>query len=211
MLVRDLMARDPITVQKEGGFREALRLIRQEGIRHVPVLEGTRLVGIVTDRDLRQATATPSSAATLTFHELDYLLDHLTIEAIMTRDVVTVAPGASLYEAARLLSEGKIGCLPVVEGQEFMGMITEGIILRAYVEQHDQGESALRAELLVEDRPGAFEAVTSGVGAGPAVVMPGTAVRNGERRPVLLIRAPAPVAADLRRRLATAGHPSVNG
>lgn len=209
MLVRDVMKRDPVTVKRDDSFRYALKLIRKEGIRHLPVLEGKRVVGIVTDRDLRQAA--PSPATTLEVHELNYLLERLKVEAIMTKKVVTVPPELSLPDAAKLLFTHKIGCLPVVEHEELVRIVTEGDILRAYVEEQEGAEAAPPTEVVVEDRPGAFEAVTTGVGAGPAIVMSGTAVRQGERRPVLLIRAPAPVAADLCRRLATAGHPPISG
>jgi len=209
MLVKNHMKRDPVTVKKDDSFRYALKLIRKEGIRHLPVLDGKKLVGIVTDRDLRQAA--PSPATTLEVHELNYLLERLKIEAIMTKKVITVAPMTNLRDAAKLLFAHKVGCLPVVEHDELVGIITEGDILRAYVQHEESLEATTAAELVVEDRPGAFEAVTTAVGVGPATVVSGTRVRNGERRPVLLIRGPGSVMADLRGRLATAGHPPING
>jgi acetoin utilization protein AcuB len=209
MLVKNHMKRDPVTVRKDDSFRYALKLIRKEGIRHLPVLDGKKLVGIVTDRDLRQAA--PSPATTLEVHELNYLLERLKIEAIMTKKVVTVTPMTNLRDAAKLLFAHKIGCLPVVEHEELVGIITEGDILRAYVQHEESLEAAPATELVVEDRPGAFEAVTTAVGAGPATVVSATRVRNGERRPVLIVRAPGPVVVDLRARLATAGHPPING
>ncbi len=205
MLVKNRMKRDPVAVKKDDSFRYALKLIRKEGIRHLPVLDGKKVVGIVTDRDLRQAA--PSPATTLEVHELNYLLERLKIEAIMTKKVITVTPETTLLDAAKLLFTHRIGCLPVVEHDELVGIITETDILRAYVEQEERVEAAPPSELVVEDRPGAFEAVTTAVGTGPATVVSGTAVRHGERRPILLIRAPASVAAELRQRLTTAGHP----
>jgi acetoin utilization protein AcuB len=209
MLVKERMKRDPVTAKKDDSFRYALKLIRKEGIRHLPVIENKRVVGIVTDRDLRQAA--PSPATTLEVHELNFLLERLKIEAIMTKKVITVGQDTNLLEAARLLLTHKIGCLPVVDGDELVGIITEGDMLRALVEMVERATGGPTTEFMVEDRPGAFEAVTTAVGAGPATVMSGTTVRQGERRPVLLIRAPAPVVAELRRRLVTAGHPPMNG
>jgi acetoin utilization protein AcuB len=209
MVVKERMKRDPVTVKKDDSFRYALKLIRKEGIRHLPVLDGKRLVGIITDRDLRQSA--PSPATTLEVHELNYLLERLKIEAIMTKKVITVSPDSSLLAAAKLLLAHKIGCLPVVEQEELVGIITEGDLLRAIVEMQERVEGTPTTELAIEDRPGAVEAVTTAVGTGPATVMSGTAVRQGERRPVLLIRAPAAIAADLRRRLVTAGHPPIDG
>jgi acetoin utilization protein AcuB len=208
MLVKNYMKADPVTVKKDDSFRYALKLIRKEGIRHLPVLDGKKLVGIVTDRDLRQAA--PSPATTLEVHELNYLLERLKIEAIMTKRVITVVPMTSLRDAANLLFAHKIGCLPVVEHHELVGIITEGDILRAYVQREASLEAAPAPELVVEDRPGAFEAVITAVGSAPVTVLSGTTVRNGERRPVLIVRARGPVVAELRRRLETAGHPPLN-
>ena len=209
MLVKERMKRDPVTAKKDDSFRYALKLIRKEGIRHLPVVDNKKVVGIVTDRDLRQAA--PSPATTLEVHELNFLLERLKIEAIMTKKVITIGQDADLLEAAKLLLTHKIGCLPVVGQDELVGIITEGDLLRALVEMAERAEAGPATELMVEDRPGALEAVTTAVGTGPATVVSGTTVRQGERRPVLLIRAPAPVAAELRRRLATAGHPPMNG
>ena len=209
MLVKERMKRDPVTAKKDDSFRYALKLIRKEGIRHLPVVENKKVVGIVTDRDLRQAA--PSPATTLEVHELNFLLERLKIEAIMTKKVITIGQGADLLEAAKLLLTHKIGCLPVVDQDELVGIITEGDLLRALVELAERTEAAPATEVMVEDRPGAFEAVTAALGAGPAMVMSGTTVRQGERRSVLLIRATVPVVAELRRRLAAAGHPPMNG
>src|SRR5574341_2000463 len=157
MLVKNRMKRDPVAVKKDDSFRYALKLIRKEGIRHLPVLDGKRVVGIITDRDLRQAA--PSPATTLEVHELNYLLERLKIEAIMTKTLITIGPERSTLDAAKLLIGHKIGCLPVVEEGDLVGIITEGDILRAYVEHEERAEGLpLAAELVVEDRPGAFEA-----------------------------------------------------
>ena len=209
MLVKDSMKRDPVTVKKDDSFRYALKLIRKEGIKHLPVLEGKRLVGIITDRDLRQAA--PSPATSLEVHELNYLLERLKIEAIMTKKVITVSPESSLQEAAKLLIAHKLGCLPVVEREELVGIITESDFLRAYNEQQEKVEGGPVTEFAVEDRTGAAEAVAAAVGREMATVISGTALRQGERRAVLLVRVPSHLAAELRRRLETSGHGPISG
>ena len=133
MTVGELMRTDVITVTKKDSFRHAMNLIRQQGIRHLPVVEGKRLVGIVTDRDIRQAA--PSAATSLEIHELHYLLEKVTVNEIMTKKVVTVPPSTDARDAAKLLLKHKIGGLPVVRGDTLMGIITETDILRAFVEQ----------------------------------------------------------------------------
>lgn len=208
MLVKDFMKRDPTTVKKDDSFRYALKLIRKEGIKHLPVLEGKKVVGIVTDRDLRQAA--PSPATTLEVHELNYLLERLKIEAIMTKKVITVAPEGKLLDAAKLLIAHKIGCLTVVEQDELVGIITETDILRAYIEQQERMAAAAPPEFVVEDRPGAFEAVATAAGSGSATVVSGTVVDQRGHRAVLLVRMSGHLAAEVRRRLEAAGHLPIN-
>jgi len=133
MTVGDIMRTDVITLTKKDSFRHAMNLIRQQGIRHVPVVEGKRVVGIVTDRDIRQAS--PSAATSLEIHELHYLLEKVTVNEIMTKKLVTVNPSTEARDAARLLLKHKIGGLPVVRGETLVGIITETDILRAFVEQ----------------------------------------------------------------------------
>ena len=133
MTVGELMHPDVITVTKKDSFRHAMNLIRQQGIRHLPVVEGKRLVGIVTDRDIRQAS--PSQATSLEIHELHYLLEKLTVNEIMSKKVVTVTPSTDARDAAKLFLKHKIGGLPVVRGDTLVGILTETDILRAYVEQ----------------------------------------------------------------------------
>ncbi len=133
MTVADLMRADVITVTRKDSFRHAMNLIRQQGIRHLPVVEGKRLVGIVTDRDIRQAS--PSAATSLEIHELHYLLEKVSVNEIMSKKVVTVTPSTDVRDAAKLLLKHKIGGLPVVRGETLVGIITETDILRAFVEQ----------------------------------------------------------------------------
>jgi acetoin utilization protein AcuB len=142
--------------------------------------------------------------------ELNYLLERLTIDGIMSRDVITVTPQTDLLDAARLLLTHRIGCLPVVEQGDLVGIVTRSDMIRALVELHGRSEAVPAVELVVEDRPGAFEAVMTAAGAGPATVVSGAVVRQGGRKPILLIRTSDSAVGDLRRRLTTAGHPPIN-
>jgi CBS domain-containing protein len=125
------MQRTLITVSAKDTFYQAMNFIRKQGIRHLPVVEGKRVVGIVTDRDIRQASA--SGATSLTVHELHYLLDKITVAEIMTKKVITTTPETDARDAARLLLQHKIGGLPVVRGDELVGIITETDLLQAFV------------------------------------------------------------------------------
>jgi acetoin utilization protein AcuB len=138
MQVHQWMHRDPVTVGPDDSLRTAVRLFHQKGIRHLPVVvEGKRLVGILTDRDVRQAA--PSGAAGQTVHEAQNILEKVTVREIMTKDVVTVGPDQTVEDAALLLLSHRIGGLPVVRDGELVGIITETDILQAFLQLRGKG------------------------------------------------------------------------
>lgn len=130
MRVSEWMTPAPITVTPSTAVPKIQGLMRHRRIRHLPVLEDDRLVGIITDRDVR--TVDPSPATSLGPGERHYLFDRLTVRAVMTRPVITVTPGDSLAEAVRLMLENRIGCLPVLEDQRLVGILTQVDLLRAF-------------------------------------------------------------------------------
>jgi nucleotide-binding universal stress UspA family protein len=99
-------------------------------IRHLPVVEEGRLLGIITDRDVR--TVQPSPATSLAAREMHYLFDRLTVRAVMTRPVLTVTSHEPLAEAVRLMLENRIGGLPVTDGERLVGILTQVDLLRAF-------------------------------------------------------------------------------
>src|SRR5262245_66540956 len=123
MKVRELMSGAPITVSPDTTVFDARRLMLKERIRHLLVTEDRRLVGIITDRDIRLNL--PSQATSLSVWEINYLLAQLTVGQVMTRGVVVVRPNWPARDAARLLIDHKIGALPVVDGDELVGIVTE--------------------------------------------------------------------------------------
>jgi acetoin utilization protein AcuB len=127
------MTREVATVDGTIGAREAAELMRTRRIRHLPVMEGRRLIGIVSDRDLRQAM--PPKALSLGVREVTDLLEKVPIRDIMTTRVVGVSPDVSIARAADLMVRNKIGCLPVLEAEALVGIITESDILRAVAEK----------------------------------------------------------------------------
>lgn len=150
MHVEQWMNRDLVTVSPDESFRTAMHLIRQKGIRHIPVVEGKRLVGIVTDRDLRQAS--PSGATSLSIHELHYILERLTVRQVMTRQVVTIRPEQTVEEAALLLLGHRIGGLPVVRDGELCGIITETDILQAFLQLRGKGPLDIASSIVEIER-----------------------------------------------------------
>jgi acetoin utilization protein AcuB len=130
MRVSEWMTPIPITVTPSTPIPKVQELMVYRRIRHLPVVEDGRLVGIITDRDVRSVQ--PSPATSLAAREMHYLLERLTVRAVMTRPVLTVAPHESLAEAVRLMLENRIGGLPVTEGERLVGILTEVDLLRAF-------------------------------------------------------------------------------
>jgi acetoin utilization protein AcuB len=128
--VSEWMTPAPVAVTPSTPVPKVQGLMRHRRIRHLPVLEDGRLVGIITDRDVR--TVDPSPATSLGPGERRYLFDRLTVRAVMTRPVITVTPRDSLAEAVRLMLENRIGGLPVLEGQRLVGILTGVDLLRAF-------------------------------------------------------------------------------
>lgn len=122
MIVADVMTRSVITIAPTSSIGTAIELMRQHGFRRLPVVEDDRLVGIVTDRDLRQATNSPLVLREKWYSE--FLLEAIKVRACMTENPLTVEPSTPLIHAARILRQRKIGGLPVVQGEQVVGMVT---------------------------------------------------------------------------------------
>jgi CBS domain-containing protein len=136
----EIMNRDLVTVDKQASLRRARRILDQHRIRHLLVVEGKRLVGIVTDRDLRQAA--PSSKSPLTLSERQEFMDELKVLEVMSRKLITASSTTTIREAAKVMVSEKIGCLPVVDGNQLVGIVTQADLLEMLV----RGEQATEAE-----------------------------------------------------------------
>jgi len=132
MRVRDYMTPDPIFLAPDDTLRKAHRLMKEHRLRRFPVLEGGKLVGIVTDRDIRSAGI--SSAVMQERRYVEYILDRIQVGGIMTPHPITVNPDMPLIEAAELILQNKIGGLPVMEGEKLVGIITETDLIEALIE-----------------------------------------------------------------------------
>lgn len=152
MLVRTWMSDEVITAAPEIPIMEAAELMRREGIRRLPVVHNGKLVGIVAQGDIQEAS--PSDATSLSVWELNYLLAQITVGEIMTREVITVPPETPVEEAAALMRERKVGGLPVVEDGKLVGIITESDIFEAMIDVMGIKKGGARLTLQLEDRPG---------------------------------------------------------
>lgn len=147
-LVKDWMSREVITAVPTTGLLEADALMRENKIRRLPVVENGRVVGMVTFGDVRSAR--PSAATSLSTWEMNYLLANLKLGEIMTRQPQTVAPDATIGEAANIMLTHRISGLPVVDGSgKLLGIITESDIFRMVAHQWRQ--------VMEEESPQAYQ------------------------------------------------------
>ena len=147
MQVKKRMARKLITIPPDTPILKAMEVMRRNSIRHLPVVEGRYFVGFITEGDLRQAS-------------LLSMVDKVSIEDVMIKNPVTISPEASLEEAAKLIFAHKIGGLPVVRGKKLVGVITIVDILLAFIEMMGILKSSSRVDLVLGDKPQAFEEVS---------------------------------------------------
>jgi acetoin utilization protein AcuB len=150
LLVRDSMTREIVTLAPDETARTALALCRERRIRHLPVLKEGRLVGLVSDRDLRSATPAFGEP------ERAVALQKVLIEDVMAGDVVATFPDDPIEQAANTMREHRIGCLPVVEEDELVGIITTSDVMDALIYLVGANEPGSRMEIAVPDRPGSL-------------------------------------------------------
>ncbi|MEJ2717611.1 MAG: GNAT family N-acetyltransferase [Deltaproteobacteria bacterium] len=159
MLVNDWMSSPVITVDVQENMHRAVDLMTEHKIGMLPVLENGKLVGIVTDRDLKQAA--PSSVAVFEISQILYHLTRVKMESIMTRNPITVRPDLTIEEAADVLRSNNISGCPVLDKQgDLAGIITKNDIFRALTSVIGMPGRGLQMGFMVEDRPGSIKEVT---------------------------------------------------
>lgn len=162
MLVRDRMSRNPITTYPSATVPDAIQVMRGSKVRQLPVLNDRgRLVGIVSLEDLLRVS--PSPATSLSVHELNYLFERLTIEEMMTRDVVTVTEDTALEEAGRIMADYKISGLPVVRDGELVGIITESHLFNVLVELFGARQHGVRLTVTIPEVRGTVAKIASAI------------------------------------------------
>jgi acetoin utilization protein AcuB len=160
MLVGTRMSTPVITIEMDTPIQEALIQMKKEKVRRFPVVDKNgKLVGIVSESDLLNAS--PSDATSLSVWEVNYLLSKITVERIMSRDVITVTEDTPLEEAARIMADHKIGGLPVMRDKQVVGIITETNLFKIFLELLGARTSGVRMTVLVEDKPGTLLDLTN--------------------------------------------------
>ena len=155
MAVKDFMTRRVVYISPETTIAHAADLMREQGIHRLPVIEDDRLVGLVTEGTI--AEASPSKATSLSIYEMNYLLNKTKVRDVMIRDVITISKFASLEDATYLMYKNKVGILPVVDNNQLAGVITDRDIFKALLVIASYGEEGTRVRLIDQDAVGRLE------------------------------------------------------
>jgi len=163
--VRDRMSENVKTVTMDTSINEAFSLMKENNIRRLPVVEKSKLVGIITLSDLNRAS--PSSATSLSIHELNYLLAKTKIKDIVPKkqQVITVGPDNYIETAAKLMRSNRISALPVLDQERLVGIVTETDIFDALIDILGVKKTHSRIDLYTSDRPGTIAAITGMIAA----------------------------------------------
>lgn len=159
MLVKNWMSKEIITVDVNDSMYHASKLLKENNIRGLPVMKNGNLVGVVTDRDLKRASA--SDANTLDIHELLFLIEKIKVKKVMTKDPITIPLDYTIEEAAEVLLDNKLTGAPVVDNEgDVVGVITQTDIFRVLVSFTGVKKGGIQFGFLLEDRPGSIKEVT---------------------------------------------------
>jgi acetoin utilization protein AcuB len=160
MLVRERMSRNPYTISTDAPMEEALKQMRENSFRHLPVVDKSgKLVGIVSETDLLYAS--PTSTTSLSVYEMQYLLSKLTVGQVMTKNVITVTEDTPVEDAASIMTDHKIGGLPVLRDGEIIGIITETDLFKLFLEILGARKKGVRLTMLVADVKGALSKIAA--------------------------------------------------
>jgi acetoin utilization protein AcuB len=161
MLVGERMSRPVISVTPDASINDVLAMFRKEHIRRAPVMKDTKLVGIVSERDLLNAS--PSPVTTLSIWEMNYLISKVKVKDVMSKKVITVDQDTPIEEAAKIMADKKIGGVPVVSAGKVVGMITETDLFKVLLELMGARQKSLRVTATLEDKPGQLARLTKAI------------------------------------------------
>jgi acetoin utilization protein AcuB len=186
MLVKDWMTPAPLTISPETPVLDALKLLKERGFRRLPVTDGPKLLGIVTDKDLKDAM--PAKATTLSVWEMNYLLSKLVVREVMAHPVMTARANDTLEDAALRMQEHKIAGFPVLDGNgALVGILTITDVLRALVTVLGLKEGGVRVTLHMPDVPGSLERAASAIKPSNIVSVATAGESDGKRQFVMRV------------------------
>lgn len=162
MLVKRVMTKKPIFVQPDNNINEVRSIMEKEKVGHIPVLDkSSALVGLITRKDI--AKAEPSAATSLNVYEISHLLSKLTVKDVMEKNVISVDENEVAEEAARIMADRAIGCLPVMRGKLLVGIITDTDMFHVFVKALGARDTGVRITCNIKEKPGQLAKLTHAI------------------------------------------------
>jgi len=159
MIIERRMTRNPVTATPDMSIADASNLMKQEKVHRLPVLDkDKKLVGLITEKDILYAS--PSPASSLSIHEMAYLLSKLTVKKLMSKNVVTINKDTTVEEAARMMVDQDLSCLPVLEGDKLIGIVSKSDMFKILLELFGARHFGIRVSFVVEDKPGTIAKIS---------------------------------------------------
>ena len=158
MLVKNWMSKNVITVDINDSMQDAVSMLKEHGIKMLPVMKNKKLVGIITDRDLKRASA--SDATTLDVHELLFLISKIKVRDIMTKDPIMIPDDFTVEETAEILLKNKISGAPVIDNEgQVVGTITQTDLFKVLISLTGVGTKGIQFAFLLKDEPGSIKEI----------------------------------------------------
>ncbi len=179
MLIHEIMSPHPIVIEPDMSVTRAQRLMKEEKIRHLPVVqEGKGLVGLITRDALNRAT--PSELSSLTIWEINYHLDRIKVRDVMVKRVLTATEDTTVEDAARIMIDHKIGCLPVMRDGQLVGIVTDIDLLTALSSLMGWRQPGVRITVQVPDEKGQLARVATAIAQAGGILSGGGAYPAAE-------------------------------
>ena len=176
MIVKEVMRTNVVFISSETKITEAKNIMMENKFSKLPVVDYGKLVGIVTKNDLLKAE--PSLATTLDMFEIGYLLSKLTVKKVMMTNVITVSPDEVVEEAARIMVDNEISCLPVVKDDALIGIITESDLFNLFTDMFGARQKGVHVVAFVDDKPGQLAKVTKEISDLNANIISAVTTKN---------------------------------
>lgn len=203
MYVKSRMTKNPTTITANAPITDVVALMREKNLKRVPVVDGDKVIGILTQSDIQKVS--PTKATSLSVFEVNYLLAKLTVNDAMTKNPTVIEAESLLEEAAVIMRQNRIGTLPVVENGKLVGIITESDIFDAFIDLLGFKDVGSRVTVEVEDAPGVM-ALIAEIYKSLNINISHIAVYRGEGTSDIVIRSEAVETSDLEKKLVENGY-----
>lgn len=188
MIIERRMTKDPVTATPEMNIQDAADLMKKYNVHRLPVLDkNDKLVGVISEKDILKAA--PSPVSTLSAHEMNYLMAKLTVKKLMNRNPVTISKDTTVEEAAHLMADYDLSCLPVLEEGKLIGIVSKSDLFKMLLELFGSREFGARVSFICQDKPGVIAQITQAMSQkGMDIISLGTFKGTDDSNAILTVK-----------------------